>query len=82
MKKFCTNGGAGDLLCLPARFVHIDRQTPMFLPRALRPWVAEGHIVHFIPDAVEPLPAAHFHVNHGGTGRAQSRFDLRLPHGQ
>jgi transposase len=56
---------------MPARFVNLDRQTPMFLPCDLREWVPEGHIVHFILDAVEQMPLAHFHVNHRGTGSEQ-----------
>ena len=56
---------------MPARFVNLDRQTPMFLPCDLREWVPEGHIVHFILDAVEQLPLAHFHINHRGTGSEQ-----------
>jgi len=56
---------------MSARFVNIDRQTPMFLPCDLRQWVPEGHIVHFILDAVEQIPTAHFHVNHRGTGSEQ-----------
>src|SRR6266542_4255390 len=56
---------------MPARFVNIDRQTPMFLPCDLRQWVPEGHIVHFILDAVDQIPTAHFHVNHRGTGSEQ-----------
>src|SRR5712691_11302093 len=56
---------------MPARFVNIDRQTPMFLPCDLRQWVPEAHIVHFILDAVEQMSTAHFHVNHRGTGSEQ-----------
>lgn len=56
---------------MPARFVNLDRQTPMFLPCDLREWIPEGHIVHFIVEAVEQLPLAHFHVNHRGTGSQQ-----------
>jgi len=56
---------------MPARFVNIDRQTPMFLPCDLCQWVPEGHIVHFIVDAVEQMPTAHFHVNDRGTGSEQ-----------
>jgi hypothetical protein len=41
---------------MPARFVDLDRQTPMFLPYELREWVPAGHIVHFILDAVEQRP--------------------------
>ena len=56
---------------MSARFVNLDRQTPMFLPCDLREWVPAGHVVHFILEAVELLPLSHFHVNHRGTGDAQ-----------
>lgn len=56
---------------MAARFVNLDRQTPMFLPCDLREWIPEGHIVHFILDAVEQLPLSHLHVNHRGTGSEQ-----------
>ena len=56
---------------MPARFVDLDRQTPMFLPYDLREWVPAGHIVHFILDAVEQLPIAHFRVNDRGSGSEQ-----------
>ena len=56
---------------MSARFVNLDRQTPMFLPCDLRDWVPADHLVHFILDAVEHIPTAHFHVNHRGTGSAQ-----------
>jgi transposase len=56
---------------MPARFVDLDRQTPMFLPYDLREWVPAGHIVHVILEAVEQIPTAHFHSNHRGSGREQ-----------
>lgn len=56
---------------MAARFVNLDRQTPMFLPCDLREWIPEDHIVHFILDAVEQMPLASFHVNHRGTGSEQ-----------
>jgi len=56
---------------MAARFVNLDRQTPMFLPCDLREWVPEDHIVHFILDAVEQIPTAHFKVNDRGTGSPQ-----------
>jgi transposase len=56
---------------MATRFVNLDRQTPMFLPCDLREWVPEGHIVHFILDAVEQIPTGHFRVNHRGTGSEQ-----------
>ena len=56
---------------MPARFVDLDRQTPMFLPYDLREWVPAGHIVHFILEAVEQIPTAHFQVNDRGSGSEQ-----------
>jgi len=56
---------------MPARFVDLDRQTPMFLPCDLREWVPAGHIVHVILEAVEQIPTAHFAVNHRGSGSEQ-----------
>jgi transposase len=56
---------------MPARYVNLDRQTPMFLPCDLREWIPDDHLVHFILDAVEQLPLSHFHVNHRGTGSEQ-----------
>ena len=56
---------------MAARFVNLDRETPMFLPYDLRDWVPADHIVHFILDAVEQIPTAHFSVNQRGTGSEQ-----------
>lgn len=43
----------------------------MLLPCDLREWLPEDHIVHFILEAVEQVPTAHFHVNERGTGSPQ-----------
>jgi transposase len=56
---------------MAARFVNLDRLTPMFLPCDLQDWVPADHIVHFVLDAVEQLPTEHFQVNHRGTGSEQ-----------
>jgi len=56
---------------MAARFVNLDRLTPMFLPCDLRDWLPADHIVHFILDAVEQIPTTHFRVNHRGTGSEQ-----------
>lgn len=56
---------------MAARFVDLDRQTPMFLPYDLREWLPAGHIVHVILEAVEQIPTAHFQVNHRGSGSEQ-----------
>ncbi|MEY2878054.1 MAG: hypothetical protein RLZZ15_434 [Verrucomicrobiota bacterium] len=56
---------------MATRLVNLDRQTPMFLPCDLCDWVPDGHIVHFVLDAVEQLPTHHFAVNRRGTGSEQ-----------
>jgi transposase len=56
---------------MAARFINLDRQTPMFLPCDLREWVPAGHIVHFILEAVEQIPTDQFRINHRGSGSAQ-----------
>ncbi|NNF07893.1 MAG: transposase [Candidatus Eisenbacteria bacterium] len=54
-----------------ARFVSVDRDTPMLLPPDLRDWVPEDDLVHFVIEAVERLPLESFRVNHRGTGDKQ-----------
>lgn len=56
---------------MSARFVNLDRQTPMLLPCDLREWLPADHLVHFILDAVEQIPTGHFRINHRGTGSEQ-----------
>jgi transposase len=53
---------------MSARFVNLDRQTPLFLPCDLREWLPADHLGHFILAAVEQIPTGHFHANHRGTG--------------
>lgn len=56
---------------MPARFVNIDRDTPMLLPPDLRAWVPENHLAHFILEAVESLNLTCIRVNERGTGDEQ-----------
>jgi transposase len=56
---------------MSARFVNIDHDTPLLLPPDLRDWVSEGHIVHFIMDAVDALDLSLARTNQRGTGHAQ-----------
>ena len=53
---------------MPARFVSVDRDTPMLLPRDLRDRVPEDDLAHFVIEAVNRLPLESFRVNHRGTG--------------
>ena len=56
---------------MAARFVSVDRNTPMLLPPDLREWVLEDDLVHFVIEAVDRLPLERFRVNPRGTGAKQ-----------
>lgn len=56
---------------MPARFVNIDRDTPLLLPPDLRQRVPADHPIHYILDAVESLPLTTLRVNERGTGSEQ-----------
>jgi transposase len=56
---------------MPARFVIVDRDTPMLLPPSLHDWVPEDHLVHFVIDAVEQLDLRVARVNERGSGSEQ-----------
>jgi len=63
---------------MAARFVNVDRNTPMLLPPDLRDWIGEDDLVHFVIEAVERLPLGVFKVNHRGTGSAQMHPHVML----
>ena len=56
---------------MPARFVTVDRDTPMLLPPSLHEWVPEDHLVRFVIDAVESLDLRTARVNERGSGSEQ-----------
>lgn len=56
---------------MAARFVNIDRETPLLLPPDLRDWVAKDDLVTFIIDAVESCDLRLAKVNERGTGNEQ-----------
>jgi transposase len=56
---------------MPARFVTVDRDTPLLLPPDLRDWLPEDHLAHFILEAVNALPLTGARVNERGTGSQQ-----------
>ena len=58
-------------MSMGARFVNIDRDTPMLLPPDLRDWLPEDHMVHFILDVVQSMDFSGFSVNQRGTGSRQ-----------
>ena len=56
---------------MSARFVSVDRNTPMLLPPDRRDWVPEDDLVHFFIEAVDRLPLDSFRVNDRGCGDRQ-----------
>ena len=56
---------------MSARFVNIDRTTPMLLPPDLREWVQADDLVHFLVDALPLLDLSVAAVNARGTGSEQ-----------
>lgn len=63
---------------MPARFVSIDRDTPMLLPPDLRDWVAQDDLVHLVIETFAVLPLSQFRINHRGTGSEQFPPSLLL----
>lgn len=61
-----------------ARFVNIDRETPMLLPCDIREWIPDNHIVHFILEAVGMVVLNSFKINHKGTGSEQYHPHMML----
>jgi len=56
---------------MSARFVDVDRNTPMLLPPDLRDWVERDNLVHFLVDALEVLDLSAARINDRGTGSEQ-----------
>jgi len=56
---------------MPARYVNIDRLTPMLLPADVQEWVQPDHLARFVVDAVDELNLQGFKVNERGTGDEQ-----------
>lgn len=61
-------------------FVQAEPNQPLLLPVGPREWVPADDMVHFILEAVEQVPLAHFRVNVRGSGSKQyhSRMMLAL----
>ena len=56
---------------MAARFVTVDRDTPLILPPDMREWVPENHLSQFILEAVEEIDTTVVKVNHRGSGSEQ-----------
>jgi transposase len=63
---------------MSARYVTIDRETPMLFPVDMRDWLPEDHLVHFIIGAVEQIDRRAFRVNNRGSGDEQYPPEMML----
>jgi transposase len=63
---------------MSARYVTIDRETPMLFPVDMRDWLPENHLVHFIVEAVEQIDKGTFKVNRRGSGDEQYPPEMML----
>src|SRR5215510_10720562 len=61
-----------------ARFVNIDRETPMLFPVDMRDWLPGNHLVHFVIDAVNQIGVSGFKVNSTGSGSEQYPPEMML----
>jgi hypothetical protein len=51
---------------MSARFVNVERETPMLLPVDLREWVRGDDLAHFVLEAVEGLDTGVAVINRSG----------------
>jgi transposase len=63
---------------MSARFVNIDRETPMLFPVDMRDWLPENHLVHFVVEAVNQIVVSGFKVNKRGSGDEQFPPEMML----
>jgi transposase len=56
---------------MSARFVSVDRETPMLLPPDMKDWVAEDDLAHFILEVVQGVDTSMAKVNERGSGSEQ-----------
>ena len=56
---------------MSARFVNIDRETPMLLPVDMREWVRGDDLAHFVLEAVEGMELGVAAINQRGSGSEQ-----------
>jgi transposase len=63
---------------MSARYVTIDRETPMLFPVDMRDWLPENHLVHFIIEAAEQIDRSAFKVNSRGSGDEQYPPEMML----
>jgi len=59
---------------MAANYLPYDPQQMMLLPEALQEWLPEGHLAHFISDAVDGLDLSAFHARYDKDGPRNQPF--------
>lgn len=59
---------------MAANYLPYDPQQMMLLPEALQEWLPEGHLAHFISDAVDGLDLSAFHARYEKDGPRNQPF--------
>jgi len=54
-----------------AKFVNVDRNTPLLLPVDLREWIAEEDMVNFVIESIEGMELKQVKINYRGCGSEQ-----------
>jgi transposase len=63
---------------MSAKYINIDRETPMLFSPDLRDWIPKNSIVHFIIETVNMLDTERFSINHRGSGSPQYPPNMML----
>jgi transposase len=63
---------------MSARFVNIDRETPMMFPATVQELLPENHLARFIVDAASEIDTGEFKVNNSGSGDEQYPPEMML----
>jgi len=59
-------------------FRRYDPDQSLLLPPSPREWLAEGHLAHFVSDAVDSFDLSAFYGRYEGDGRRNQPFDPRM----
>lgn len=63
---------------MPTSFRSYQPEQSYLLPPSPRDWLAEGHLVYFVSDAVDALDLGAFYQRYEGDGRRNQPFDPRM----
>jgi len=59
---------------MAANYLPYEPQQMMLLPETLQEWLPEGHLAHFISDAIDGLDLAAFHARYDKDGPRNQPF--------